>query len=145
MKSLEERFRSKIRKDNTSECILWTAAIDAYGYGAINGKGKMLKAHRVAWELAYGPIPEGLCVLHKCDVRNCVNVEHLFIGTDGDNVRDMLAKGRAVGNKKLSKNDIINIRADNRYQKDIAHDYNVTQALISCIKTNKIWKYISNS
>jgi len=81
-----------------SRCVLTTWARDKDGYGARmthrNGKNVSQRAHRVAWEEAYGPIPEGMCVLHRCDNPPCVNVDHLFLGTHQDNVRDMDAKGR---------------------------------------------------
>lgn len=77
-------------------CWLWTGNADAYGYGVLrqtDGRTK-LKTHRVAYELAHGSIPPGQGVLHKCDVRRCVNPAHLFLGANADNVADMIAKGR---------------------------------------------------
>ena len=88
----KSRFWRKIQK--TTGCWLWTAAKNKKGYG-IFGLGKQTdKAHRIAWRLIVGPIPAGLFVLHKCDVPNCVNPAHLFLGTNLDNVKDMIAKGR---------------------------------------------------
>ena len=95
--TLRERFERKVSPEPTSGCHLWTAAVAGKGYGVINHGGVMRYAHRLAWEFAYGPIPEGLCALHRCDVPACVNVAHLFLGTVADNNRDMAAKGRAVG------------------------------------------------
>lgn len=81
--------------DKSGDCWLWTGQLDAYGYGAIaiNGKTKN-KAHRLSWQLANGPIQPGLCVLHRCDVRACVRPEHLFLGSQSENMSDMEAKGR---------------------------------------------------
>jgi hypothetical protein len=88
-----DRFWPKVEK--TDGCWLWTGATDRRGYGKIfDGAGKLLIASRVAHELCIGPIPDGLCVLHKCDNPPCVNPDHLFLGTFGDNTQDMLAKGR---------------------------------------------------
>lgn len=109
-------------------------------------------AHRVAYELACGPIPDGLCVLHRCDNPICINVEHLFLGTRADNNADKVAKNRqsrAMGrpgvrhpSAKLKDADIPKIRADTRPQKKIAADYGVSQSKISHIKTGKNWKHI---
>lgn len=64
------------------------------GYGIMRVRGKVLKTHRIAWELANGPIPDGLSVCHSCDNPPCCNVEHLFLGTHADNMADMIAKKR---------------------------------------------------
>ena len=94
---LQARFEAMVsRADGPDQCHLWTGSTTGPGYGQIGGgkKGVVLLAHRVAWELAHGPIPDGMCVLHKCDVRACVNPTHLFLGTKKDNTHDMLRKGR---------------------------------------------------
>ena len=78
----------------TSPCSEWTGATDDDGYGRRRWRGKVRKAHRVAWEIAYGPIPEGAKVLHRCDNPPCIEPTHLFLGTQADNVADMIAKGR---------------------------------------------------
>lgn len=92
---LADRFWPKVEK--TEGCWLWRGTIGASGYGKIRATGPsraMLTAHRVSWELAYGPIPEGLWALHKCDIRPCVRPDHLFLGTRQDNMDDAKAKGR---------------------------------------------------
>jgi hypothetical protein len=96
---LERRFWNKVLK--TDDCWLWTGALNAPegtrsgGYGVVGTtRPKTALAHRVAWELVNGPIPAGMVVAHRCDNRRCVNPAHLFIGTQKDNVHDMLAKGR---------------------------------------------------
>lgn len=95
--SPEDRFWMKVNK--TDGCWLWTAATFAYGYGIFRVDGRNQYAHRVAWELTNGPIPDGLSCLHRCDVPGCVNPDHLFLGTQGDNARDRNAKGRAASKK----------------------------------------------
>jgi hypothetical protein len=78
-------------------CIVWTKARSPWGYGRLRRGGRaagITHTHRAAWELANGPIPDGLFVLHRCDNPPCCNVEHLFLGTLEDNTQDMLAKGR---------------------------------------------------
>lgn len=91
------RFWSKVHK--TGSCWLWKAGVDIGGYGVFTFKGKSVKAHRVSYELAYDPIPEGLFVLHKCDNPPCVNPKHLFVGTIAENNADRNNKGRTVAPK----------------------------------------------
>lgn len=77
-----------------SGCRIWLAGINDSGYGCLHVAGKTLKAHRVSYEIHKGKIPAGLCVLHKCDVRCCIEPSHLFLGTVKENVADMFAKKR---------------------------------------------------
>lgn len=98
MDTLENRFWAKVNK--TDGCWLWTGAIEPAGYGKITvwkdhlNKWGVARTHRVAWEIANGPVPEGLLILHGCDVCNCVNPAHLFLGTQYANVHDAISKGR---------------------------------------------------
>ena len=91
---LEDRFWEKVKK--TDGCWIWTAARHWFGYGKFFiKKGQPLQlAHRISYRLAFGEIPDGLQVLHHCDVPECVRPEHLFLGTQRDNMRDCRAKGR---------------------------------------------------
>jgi hypothetical protein len=82
-------------------CWIWMAAVGVRDYGQIKVDGRAMRAHRASWVAHNGPIPDGLHVLHKCDVTSCVNPDHLFLGTHKENMRDMLRRGRA--NKATGK------------------------------------------
>lgn len=97
--ALAPRFWSRVDKSN--DCWIWTGAV-ASGYGACRYKGKQTTAHRVAYELEVGLIPTGLVVMHRCDNPLCVKPDHLVVGTQSENLRDMVAKGRYGGDR--SKN-----------------------------------------
>lgn len=96
--TLEARFWPKVQVAGPDECWLWNGSVTrkgAHGYGRIMKEpGRLVVAHRVAWEIANGPIPEGMVVCHRCDVARCVNVAHLWLGTQKDNMQDASHKGR---------------------------------------------------
>jgi len=96
---LIEDFGKYLEKQENG-CVEWQRGKFATGYGAVSIGGKMKLSHRVAWEIENGPIPEGLCVLHRCDNRPCCNTKHLFMGTIADNNRDMADKGRCSASKR---------------------------------------------
>ena len=87
-----DRIRAKVSIDKRTDCWNWTGAT-ANGYGVLNFGGQV-RAHRLAYETFVGPIPDGLLVCHRCDNPRCVNPGHLFVGTNSDNTRDMVSKGR---------------------------------------------------
>lgn len=95
-----ERFFEKVHKLPAGGCWEWTASVNAGGYGCFNYKGKVILAHRASWMIHNGEIPKGeghhgICVLHKCDNARCVNPDHLFLGTQKENIHDMEKKGRS--------------------------------------------------
>lgn len=155
LEPIEERFWPKVRK--TEGCWLWTASLDGSGYGRIQRIGAVTGAHRVSWELHYGPIPSGMSVLHKCDVRNCVRPDHLFLGTNADNMRDMREKGRSHaprpqppgtragernGRSKLTPEQVHEIRR--RYPDStltaLADEYGVVFSTIHRIVAGRGWR-----
>lgn len=124
-------------------CWLWKGSTDAYGYGQFcrrfSGK-RIHKAHRVAWEKSKGPIPDGQQVLHRCDNPSCVNPEHLFLGTQLENIADMVGKlrnpkGEKHGSAKLSDDqiDAIRLLGASMPQRKIAERFGVTQGHVSDI------------
>ena len=138
--SIQEHFDRKTIPVTESGCLLWIGYRNNKGYGQINFRGKKFYAHRMAWETAHGPIPSDVCVLHKCDIPECVNTNHLFLGTKADNNSDMAKKGRA--NKKLTDKDVLAIRSDDRTLVVIANDYGVCISNISQIKRHETRTYV---
>jgi len=138
-------------------CIEWRGAAQAGGYGNFYHDGRLKRATHVAWELAYGPLPEvpgadfrGTCVCHRCDNPCCVNFEHLFLGSHADNMRDMDAKGRRVvlrsednPRAKLAPEDVAAIRASDRSQRALARIYGVSKSQIGNIKRREQWNRMS--
>ena len=148
---LAQRFWSKVKKTNT--CWLWQATVFTNGYGSfrVTSKNKSV-AHRVSWILSHGDIPDGLNVLHKCDVRLCVNPQHLFLGTQLENIADMIRKGRkrlpvqARGMKstkaKLTDQDVYAIRASSDTIRALARQYGVAPNTIDAVKSRRSWSHI---
>lgn len=104
-----DRFWNKVNKTDT--CWLWTGCTNGIGYGLIRIDTKLYSTHRFSYELHFGKIPVGIHVLHSCDNPLCVNPEHLFLGNQKDNMRDMMNKGRkyipygnnfGIGNRSLT-------------------------------------------
>jgi hypothetical protein len=94
-KTESERFTAKLSPPNETGCRLWQGSIDTSGYGLFRrATGKLVKAHRFAWERENGPISEGMQVCHRCDVPTCCEASHHFLGSIADNMRDRNQKGR---------------------------------------------------
>lgn len=137
-------------------CWLWTASKRWDGYGRYNvqpGK-RQLTAHRYSWELANGPIPEGMGVLHKCDTPACVNPDHLFLGSHKENMRDAYAKrrhahGDRATRRKLSEADVADILRNppttgkHGNVKEYAARYRVNPGAIHAILKRRYWKFVA--
>lgn len=135
-------------------CIEFTGAQNPKGYGQFFYRGRMDKAHRIAYHLCISTIPNDLWVLHKCDNPPCVNPEHLFIGTAADNNDDMYQKGRhgfkahigiKHGRAKLTEDDVKNIRLlyeQGKSQQRIAEIYNMGQSQIGRIIRKEEWSHV---
>lgn len=127
-------------------CIEWTKGTNQKGYGRKWVDGKLVAAHRHAYEEAHGPIPDGLVVMHLCDNPSCYNVEHLTLGTHADNSDDKVRKGRqAKGetlSKKLTETDVLTIRSLDLSHAEIAKMYGVSQSTITRIIRRDTWRHI---
>ena len=110
------RFHSRYVKNEQTGCWEWTGTLDHYGYGAIGigprGSNKVWKAHRLSLVLSGVEVPDGAHVCHKCDNRKCVNPEHLFIGTNTDNMLDAVAKGSRSNYRPLTDDEVLQIRQE---------------------------------
>lgn len=148
------RFTQRVEYDTAGGCWLWSGTlVPNTGYGQIHLDGKGVGAHRLAWTLFVGPIPKGIVVCHKCDVRACVNPAHLFLGTQADNMADMKAKGRAnrkfgeaVSGAKLRSTDIpviLQRLADGESCKRIADSFGLTDCAVNAIRRGKSWSHVT--
>lgn len=141
-----KRFWNKVHKTKT--CWLWKYP-SKDGYGRYSTERKY--AHRFSWELIYGKIPKGFVICHKCDIKNCVNPKHLFLGRQSDNIKDKVkkdrqAKGNDIPTSKLTEKEVLEIR--NKYIPRIysirmlAREYNVAYDSIWSIVNKQSWKHI---
>jgi hypothetical protein len=146
------KFWSKVKK--TPDCWLWQGMTNGDGYGLVRQyhgrRSHETRAHRFAYELIVGPIPEGLFVCHKCDVRNCVNPDHLFLGTNTENMQDAASKQRVPhGTKhyrtKLTEDDVRDIRkasARGATRREVAERFGVSTQAIFSIATGRTWRHV---
>jgi hypothetical protein len=159
----DERFWPRAQK--TASCWLWQRGL-RNGYGSFYLNGKSQLAHRVAYELAYGPIQDGQQVCHKCDVKRCVRPDHLFLGTALDNVRDRVKKARSASGDnhgsrrhpermkrglchpfhKLTEDNVRQIRAEHNKGVSVpslAQRFGITRGAIGHIVKRTNWKHVT--
>jgi hypothetical protein len=141
----EKLIQSKTIESNG--CWIWSGAKDKDGYGKLRWNKRYLRAHRWAYEVSYGTIPDGLHVCHACDNPSCCNPGHLFLGTNAENRRDSVQKGRQArgrrsGMVKLTKEQVIYIRSSRQTAKVLAAQFKVSISLIYQIKTKQVWKHV---
>lgn len=141
------RFWSMVNK--TESCWLWTGGKMPNGYANFHiERNKSWRVHRFSYWLANGEIPPGKGVLHKCDVRHCVNPDHLFIGSQKDNLQDCKSKGRTTTGTRnamarLDNESVLKIRSAVGSQRQIANMFNVHQSTVSNVINRKSWTHIS--
>ena len=172
-KPFEQRFWERVSKNGppqphmTTRCWEWIGTKDTHGYGQLRVKGTMTLMHRFSYNLHYGEIPNKLCVLHECDNPSCVNPNHLWLGTKGDNTRDMERKGRAYHPRGISNGrhtkpesavrgethssakltddyvkEIRNLHAGGTSYSQLAKRYHVGRSTIVRIVKREAWKHI---
>lgn len=146
-----QRIAKYVEQDPNGGCWLWSGA-NRFGYGRASYGGVNYQAHRLSYQTFVGEIPNGLHVLHKCDVRACVNPAHLFLGTNADNISDKVQKRRHIFGErqhsaKLSENDVRDIRrrALREPALQIAADYGVGGRAIRNIRARRTWKHVADT
>lgn len=144
-----ERLEKLCERVPFSGCWLWLGAVTKFGYGKITVDGNHTTAHRWSWTLRRGPIPDGLHVLHKCDVPACVNPDHLFLGTALDNDQDKRRKGRHYvlpiqRNPKLTEEQVADIRRLRGLETivSLGKKFSVHHSVVSRIQRGKSWAHI---
>ncbi len=143
-KTIEERFFDKVEISEHHRCWLWKG-MTRNGYGLLYAGAKYLPAHRYAYELFVGPIPEGAIILHSCDVPRCVNPKHLRPGTHAENVADMRERGRLLcgmrnPGAKLTPEAVNMIRTSEHTLTYLARLFGVTPTTISDVRRGKRWR-----
>lgn len=132
-------------------CWLWDKTHSAKQYPKFRWDGKLQSVHRISWQIEHGPIPKGIDVLHHCDNRACTRPDHLFLGTDSENMRDMVSKGRQNylygefhPNSVLNEDQVLEIRrlyATGRYtQEELAKQFGVYRKTISKVVNLLTWR-----
>ncbi len=145
-------FETKFDKKSEAECWNWKDSLNFLGYGSYRPGGSCVaqwRAHRIAWVIYRGPIPDGMLVCHHCDNPACVNPNHLFLGTPKDNMTDKMKKGRAnfcvgekCGSSKLTETQVIKIRESSLGCISLGKIYGVARETIRKIKTRETWSHI---
>lgn len=159
---VEARLLASVIKDQSTECWIWQKAKQRSGHALIKMPGgKMAKAHRVAYEVWVGPIPQGLLVLHSCDNGSCINPKHLRTGTHRDNMDDMVSRGRScsgdrnfnkisplkgsqIGLSKLTEEAVREIRSG-MSTREAMQRFGVGKATVCKARTGFGWKHVAES
>lgn len=149
----ESRLLSKVEMVPECGCWLWTGYANPRGYGMMSMPQQSPKlAHRVSWTLYRGPVPDGMFVCHKCDTPACVNPDHLFVGSNADNVKDMDGKGRRKNSPKhgeshpmarISNEVALSIFNDSGKHAEIAARHGVKIGTVDQIKTGIQWSSVT--
>lgn len=152
------RFWSRVDKSGTNGCWLWLGCTcgSTSIYGTHGYQGKTYKAHRLAYELTHGPIPNGMLACHRCDNKLCVNPDHIFLGTQKDNISDMYRKGRNRNvslrgeenhRSKYTTNqavDVKTLRLNGTSMKQISELTGVSEPAVNSICQGRVWRHVGD-
>lgn len=154
-RGLPIRARLELSSMPVTECGCWIwmkRAMPNNGYGTIKIDGRLWLAHRASWAAFRGPIPDDASVLHRCDMRPCINPDHLFLGNHKTNSDDMFAKGRASkrdgnhnGRAVLTPEDIAFIRSTQPGTRGLAERFKVTRSAICRARKGSSWSKLATS
>lgn len=142
--------------DITYDCLEWDGRLNQDFYGLVPIEpgpkgGRTMPAHRWVWEGTFGPIPVGVHVLHRCDNPPCINIDHLFLGTNADNIADKIAKGRQArggGQRKLTGEQVRSIRErleQGETSARLAREFGVSRVMMGHIKARRSWKSLTGN
>lgn len=143
--TLAERLLSKVAYEPNTGCWLWTGFVNGNGYGQINYEGAPRNAHRISYLVHFGEFDRSLFVCHVCDVRSCINPQHLFLGTSSDNSLDMWRKKRhPIENlrKKLTVDDVRYIRKSKETSAVLSERYGCSTRNITGVRSMELWKHV---
>ena len=153
-RKLSDKFWMRVEIGHPSECWKWKGPLDRLGYGKFLWEGRQRIAHRIAYLLHHGALPEDRDICHTCDNPGCVNPNHLWAGTAAENSRDMVAKGRwnsgvrrtgeRIWSAKLTREQVATIRSASERGTKLARRFGVSNKQISVIRSGKAWKHIPN-
>jgi hypothetical protein len=138
-KDIKLRIEESISID-ANNCWNWTGTIHYSGYGSIGINGTLKRAHRVSYETFVGPIPPDLHCLHSCDNPACVNPDHLWLGTNQENISDKVRKGRHP--RKLTEEQAREIKYSDTPPERLMDTYKISRGLVSNIRNNRAWTHI---
>lgn len=147
---LSEKIERNITRIPESGCWIWMSSLNKGGYGRVCAGKKPFFAHRVSYEQKHGSIPNGMMALHHCDVRCCVNPDHIFIGTQKDNMTDKVRKNRQAkginhGNAKLTEDQVREIKSSSETSIKLAAKFNYSASMIREIKNGNLWKHLEKA
>lgn len=146
IESLRQYIEARVMPVTESGCWIWIGYLSSRGYGFVYHTPKPeLLAHRASWHVHNGPVPDGMRVCHRCDIRCCVNPDHLFLGTDADNMRDRDIKDRVAhgvrsAQHRLKPADVYLIRASADRSSDLARQFGVTPQAIGAVRSRRSWR-----
>jgi hypothetical protein len=147
---IDQKIHNNVVKIPESGCWIWIGTLTPYGYGRTTlGRNAGINAHRASYELKHGPIPKGMMALHHCDVRCCVNPDHIFLGTQQDNMADKVCKNRQAngvkhGMSKLTEEQAREAKFGNAKPTELAKKFNCSATIIRQIRGGMYWKHLEN-